>query len=84
MIVRINTAEVAHFSYLMRIKNEEICVSLIILLKLCFVIMHLVFVFITIFAVSQAANENQQTAFWNLFKRVHNKQYPNAEEEQYR
>jgi hypothetical protein len=46
--------------------------------------MHLLFVFVTIFAVSRAANENQQTAFWNLFKRVHNKQYPTLQEEQYR
>lgn len=46
--------------------------------------MHLLFFFVTIFAFSQATNENQQIAHWNLFKRVHNKQYANAEEEQYR
>jgi hypothetical protein len=46
--------------------------------------MHLLFVFVTIFAVSQAANDNQQTAVWNLFKRFHNKKYSNADEEQYR
>jgi len=46
--------------------------------------MNLLFFFVTIFAFSQATTENQQTAFWNLFKRVHNKQYSNVEEEQYR
>jgi len=49
-----------------------------------FVNMHLLFFFVTIFAFSQATNENQKTALWNLFKRVHDKQYPNVEEEQYR
>jgi hypothetical protein len=46
--------------------------------------MHLFLFFVTIFAVSQAVNIDQQTALWNLFKRVHNKQYSNVEEEQYR
>jgi hypothetical protein len=46
--------------------------------------MHLLFIFVTIFAVSQATNENQQREFWNLFKRIHNKQYSNVEEEEYR
>ncbi|CAF0984938.1 unnamed protein product [Rotaria sordida] len=46
--------------------------------------MHLLLFFICILTVSQATNDNQQTALWNLFKRVHKKQYANILEEQYR
>ncbi|CAF1018450.1 unnamed protein product [Rotaria sp. Silwood1] len=46
--------------------------------------MHLLFFFICILTVSQAANDNQQTALWNLFKRVNKKQYNNMREEKYR
>jgi hypothetical protein len=71
-----------HISYLMCIKSEEIC---LITVKIIFVNMQLFLFFSTIlFAVSHAVNENEQTALWNLFKRVHKKQYTNVQEEQYR
>ncbi|CAF3806664.1 unnamed protein product [Adineta steineri] len=44
--------------------------------------MQLIYFFITIFAFAQA--ENQHTTLWNLFKNVHNKQYNNLQDEQYR
>ncbi|CAF2526807.1 unnamed protein product [Rotaria sp. Silwood2] len=46
--------------------------------------MHLLIFFICILTASQATNENQQKALWDLFKRVHKKQYTNLREEQYR
>ena len=46
--------------------------------------MHLLFIVATIFAVSQAAHINQQSELWDSFKRTHNKQYSNADEEHYR
>jgi len=57
----------------------------LIIVETIFANMQLLFFFSTIlFAVSHAVNENEQTALWNLFKRVHKKQYTNVQEEQYR
>jgi len=46
------------------------------------VIMHWLFFFIAVLSTFQAANADQ--SIWNLFKRIHKKQYINAQEEQHR
>ncbi len=46
--------------------------------------MHLFYVLIAVLSVAQAVDEHPKRAVWNLFKRVHNKQYADAKEEQYR
>jgi hypothetical protein len=48
------------------------------------VIMHLFFFLIAVCAAIQTANADQSSIIWNLFKRVHEKQYLNVREEQYR
>jgi hypothetical protein len=46
--------------------------------------MHLFYVLIAVLSVAQAVDQYPKRAVWNLFKRVHNKQYADAKEEQYR
>ncbi len=46
--------------------------------------MHLFYVLITVLTVAQAVDQYPKPAVWNLFKRVHSKQYVNFKEEEYR
>ncbi|CAF0775076.1 unnamed protein product [Adineta steineri] len=46
--------------------------------------MHLIFFFIVVIGSIQATNGDQSSTIWNLFKRIHQKNYINAREEQYR
>jgi hypothetical protein len=46
--------------------------------------MHLLFILVVIFVgASQAAKENHQSELWTSFKRTHEKEYANAQEEQH-
>jgi hypothetical protein len=46
--------------------------------------MHLFYVLIAVLSVAQALDQYPKPAIWNLFKRVHNKQYATVEDEQIR
>jgi hypothetical protein len=55
-----------------------------IFMKIRCISMHLFYVLIAVLSVAHAINQDPKLASWNLFKRVHSKQYVHAEEEQYR
>jgi hypothetical protein len=55
-----------------------------IFMKSRVVSMHLFYVLIAVLSVAQAVDQYPKSAIWNLFKRVHSKQYVSAKEEQYR
>jgi Na+/H+-dicarboxylate symporter len=77
MTVNIGTANFLSFAYINRGSSYEI-----LSLQEYTVIMHWLFFFIAVLSTFQAVNADQ--SIWNLFKRIHKKQYINAREEQYR
>jgi hypothetical protein len=46
--------------------------------------MHLLYILITVLNVAHVVDQHPKRAIWSLFEHVHNKQYVNAKEEQYR
>ena len=44
--------------------------------------MHLFYILIIVLSVVQAFDQYSKAAIWDIFKRIHNKQYINANEEQ--
>ena len=46
--------------------------------------MHLFYFAVFILGTIQVIHADQSITLWNLFKRIHKKQYINAREEQYR
>ena len=62
------------------------CESLVItfLIDIRCVNMHLFYVLIIVLSVVQAFDQYSKSAIWDLFKRIHNKQYIDANEEQQR
>ena len=70
--------------YLYHIKHKENSFFFSYTVTKKFVEMHLLLVFVAIFAITQATVENDPTTLWNSFKSLHNKQYSSAKEEAYR